>query len=102
MTFLPNKKVLSGFYIGSSIAAVFAIFDSFINYLDTAPINESIPMSLSNIFNISLLIKFLVYLILGGCIGVIGALGWTKLCKKLYISKIEKDAAKPSIGLLSV
>lgn len=66
MKFLPNKKVLSGFYIGGSIAAVFAIFDSFINYLDTAPINESIPMSLSNIFNISLLIKFLVYLILGG------------------------------------
>lgn len=82
MKFLPNKKVLSGFYIGGFIAAVFAIFDSFINYLDTVPINESIPMSLSNIFNISLLIKFLVYLILGGCIGVIGALGWTKLCKK--------------------
>lgn len=79
---LLNKKALYGFYIGGSIATLFAIFDSFVSYLDTAPINESTPESLCNIFNISLLIKIFVYLTLGGCLGGIGFWGLVKLSKK--------------------
>ncbi|GAD07587.1 Uncharacterised protein [Porphyromonas crevioricanis] len=71
MKFSRNNIVTLVPFLGGLIGALFAIFDSLIVYMDTAPIDEMLLQSLLNSVSFDSILKIFVYAMVGVLLGFI-------------------------------